>query len=213
MTETLLHETFDRSELPPQLQWLHPPQDWRIRDSALTIRPDAETDYWQRTHYGFQPDNGHLLYAEMRGDFVLSTRVHSEPAHQYDQAGLMVRLSPDCWLKTSVEYEPDEPNRLGAVITNSGWSDWSTQDFPDDVHALSLRVRREDGTDKGGTYIVEYALDEELGGNAQWTQIRLARLLEDDGQTPILCGLYACSPKGAGFSASFDYMKLEPLSP
>ncbi len=104
MTETILHETFDDDEFSPQLQWFHPPQEWRIGESALIINPDAETDYWQRTHYGFQVDNGHLLYAEMQGDFVLTTSVRFEPAHQYDQAGLMVRISPDCWIKTSVEY-------------------------------------------------------------------------------------------------------------
>lgn len=203
MNEPFLHETFDSAELPPQLHWLHPPQSWTIRDSALILQPDAETDFWQRTHYGFRPDNGHLLYAELREDFVLSTRVHFQFAHQYDQAGLMVRLSPDCWLKTSVEYETDEPNRLGAVVTNGGYSDWSTQDFPDEVRSLSLRVRREDGV-----YFVEYTIAEEPPAKSRWTQIRLASLLEDDGRRPILCGLYACSPKGAGFVASFEYLKL-----
>lgn len=204
MTDTILHEQFDSDELHPHLQWFHPPQGWRIRDASLVVSPDAETDYWQRTHYGFQADNGHLLYVETREDFVLSTRVRFEPAHQYDQAGLMVRISPQCWLKTSVEYEPDGPNLLGAVVTNGGYSDWSTQDFPKQMRALTLRVRRE-----GGDYIVEYTLDEAQGPAGRWTQIRLARLLEDDGQAPILCGLYACSPKGAGFTASFDYLKLE----
>ena len=204
MTATILHETFDGAALSPQLHWFHPPQNWRIADAALVISPDVETDYWQRTHYGFQADNGHFLYAEVDADFVLTTRVRFAPAHQYDQAGLMVRLSPQCWLKTSVEYEPDEPNRLGAVVTNHGYSDWSTQDFPKQVNDLSLRVRREDGD-----YFVEYTLDDAEGTAARWTQIRLARLLEDDGRTPIWCGLYACSPKGAGFRASFDHFKLE----
>ena len=203
MPASVFEEAFHSPDLPPQLQWMNPPQTWRIEDGALVLQPDAETDFWQRTHYGFQADNGHLLYAEMADDFVLTTTVRFRPAHQYDQAGLMVRLSPDCWLKTSVEYEPDEPNRLGAVVTNQGYSDWSTQDFPDDVLALSLRVRRE-----GNTYVVEYSLDTEPGDDTRWTQIRMATLLEDDGRTSVLCGLYACSPKGAGFVASFDSLTL-----
>ncbi len=204
MTKTIMHETFDSTGLPSHLSWRCPPQNWCISDSALVVSPDAETDFWQRTHYGFQVDNGHFLYTEPVGDFELSTSVRFAPVHQYDQAGLMVRLSADCWLKTSVEYEPDEPNRLGAVVTNHGYSDWSTQDMEDTVCAVSLRVRRE-----GGAYIVDYSLDAEPGEDTHWTQIRLATLLEDKGSSPVQAGLYACSPKGAGFTAWFEYLKLE----
>jgi len=208
MPETVFHDAFDGPDLSPQLRWQHPPQLWSVEDGALIVRPDAQTDYWQRTHYGFQADNGHFLYVELdptvHERFVLSTRVRFQPAHQYDQAGLMVRISPDCWLKTSVEYEQEEPNRLGAVVTNQGYSDWSTQDFSDEVNALSLRVRRE-----RGDYFVEYALTES-STEPHWTQIRLAKLLADDGHMPIRCGLYACSPKDAGFRAAFDYMTIAP---
>lgn len=35
----------------------------------------------------------------------------------------MIRFSEDCWLKTSVEFESvKEPSRLGAVVTNHGYS-------------------------------------------------------------------------------------------
>jgi regulation of enolase protein 1 (concanavalin A-like superfamily) len=79
-----------------------------------------------------------------RGDFVLSPFVRFHPVYPYDQAGLIVRLSAECWLKTSVEYEPDGPNRLGAV---------------------ALRVRRE-----GADYSVEYAGN----ATTAWSQIRIA---------------------------------------
>jgi regulation of enolase protein 1 (concanavalin A-like superfamily) len=204
MTEPLLHETFDNRELSPLLQWRCPPQDWRVSNGALIVRPDADTDYWQRTNVGFRADNGHLLYAAVSGDFVLSTRVRFTPANMYDQSGLMVRFSEDCWLKTSVEYEPDIPNRLGAVVTNHGYSDWSTQDVADDLTEISLRVRRVDRT-----YFVEYTLEDKPGDDTYWSQLRVATLHEDDGRSPIPCGLYACSPKGAGYSAWFEYLKIE----
>jgi regulation of enolase protein 1 (concanavalin A-like superfamily) len=96
----------------------------------------------QKTHYGFGADNGHLLFKELTGDFVMTTQVRFHPVHPYDQAGLMVRVSPSCWLKTSVEYEPDSPSRLGAVVTNHAYSDWSTQDFPASGGVLGLRIHR-----------------------------------------------------------------------
>ena len=61
--------------------------------------------------------NGDLQFepgAEVSGNVIVTARIRSYPAHQYDQAGLMVRFSSDCWLKTSVEFEPDSPSQLGA---------------------------------------------------------------------------------------------------
>jgi len=203
MTTIISREAFAQAEPDSRLNWFNPPQSWRTIDGSLIIEPDARTDFWQKTHYGFEADNGHFLYAEVEGDFILTTKVHFEPVHQYDQAGLMIRLSSRCWLKTSVEYEPDGPPRLGAVVTNSGYSDWSTQNFSAGKNELRLRVRRE-----ANDYIVEYA---EVGDAAAspWTQIRLARLLEDDGQRPVQAGLYACSPAGAGYVAGFDFLEIE----
>jgi regulation of enolase protein 1 (concanavalin A-like superfamily) len=182
------------------LTWQHAPSRWSLLGEAevLRVEPDAHTDYWQRTHYGFVADNGHFAYADVAGDWVMATHVRFHPVHQYDQAGLMVRWSPSCWLKTSVEYEPGGPGRLGAVVTNHAYSDWSTQPFDGDE--VWLRVRRE-----GSDYIVESSLD-----GRHWEQLRMAHLAEDDGQRRVACGLYACSPKGAGFAAEFSELRIEP---
>lgn len=203
MTEPILFETFDRPTLDGRLRWYCPPVHWSIRDSQLIITPDANTDYWQKTHYGFAVDNGHFLYLQLEGDFVLTTKVRFFPAHQYDQAGLMVRFSPHCWLKTSVEYEPGEPSRLGAVVTNHGYSDWSTQNYPAESNELALCIRR-----TGDDFTVEYAGAHAPGPEpVDWTQIRLAHL-QPPIEAAIQCGIYACSPKEAGFRAEFDYLKI-----
>jgi regulation of enolase protein 1 (concanavalin A-like superfamily) len=207
MTETWLNETFDNPVLDSRLQWFNPPQKWSVNlaTSVLAVEPEAKTDYWQKTHYGFEADNGHFLFAELSGDLILTTQVRFRPVHQYDQAGLMVRISPQCWLKTSVEYEPDGPARLGVVVTNSGYSDWSTQNF--NGHGVSLRVRRE-----GSDYTVEYAEVMGQTGEPEWTQIRIAHLHDDQGGL-VQAGLYACSPLGAGYVAEFDFMRIEKGGP
>ena len=115
MNDLILYEAFERLTFTSDLHWLNPPHTWCVRDSHLVIEADANTDYWQRTHYGFVADTGHFLYTEVSSDFILSTHVYFQPAHQYDQAGLMVRISPQCWLKTSVEYELEEPNSAPKV--------------------------------------------------------------------------------------------------
>jgi uncharacterized protein len=197
LAQSVFYEPFDGPILAPGLAWYCSPAHWSIQDSALVVAPDAGTDYWQRTHYGFRADNGHFLYLVVEGDFVLSTRVRFRPVHQYDQAGLMVRLSSQFWIKTSVEYEPDEPDRLGAVVTSHGFSDWSTQNAPAGLGELELRLRR-----RKDDYTIEY-----LDGGC-WTQIRMAHL-DNPNRLPIQAGIYACSPKGAGFRAEFDFLRVE----
>jgi regulation of enolase protein 1 (concanavalin A-like superfamily) len=183
------------------LRWHSEPTRWSIVDERLRIEPDAQTDFWQRTHYGFQADSGHYLHAAITGDVVLTTHVRFHARNQYDQAGLMVRLDAECWLKTSVEHEPGEPSRLGAVITNHGWSDWSTQDLdPARARDMAFRITR-----RGADYLVEAA-----AGGGGWSQIRLGRLQADRGGL-VQAGIYACSPKDAGMEARFARLTIMAL--
>lgn len=197
-----LHEDFTGPSLDARLRWRCEPASWRIDPEAGSLRvlTDPKTDFWQRTHYGFEADNGHFLHLRAAGDFVLTTRVTSRFAHQYDQAGLMVRLSPTCWLKTSVEFEPEGANRLGAVVTNGGYSDWSTQPLANEVDTVWFRVRAE-----ASDVIVDASLD-----GRGWQQLRMARLLERDAAEAACCGLYACSPQAAGFEAEFAFLRFDP---
>lgn len=200
MGETILHEGFGGPALDSRLRWFCEPPAWRLaHPAALEVETGAETDFWQRTHYGFRADNGHFLYTEAPGDFVVSTHVRVRPAHQYDQAGLMVRVSPGCWLKTSVEHEIDTPAQLGAVVTNAGYSDWSVQDYLAPVIDLHLRVTR-----TGADYVVEHSADA-----SSWRTIRVAHLRGDAAGGDVACGVYACSPKGSGMVASFAHLTIE----
>ena len=202
MTDLPFRETFEGPGLNPSLRWHREPTRWGIEPSrpCLWIEPNAATDFWRKTHYGFEADNGHFLFAEAPGDFVVATKVTLRPVHQYDQAGLMVRASPDCWLKTSVEYEPEGPSVLGAVVTNAGYSDWSTQDVPRGVSDVWFRVRVE-----GMDCLVDASFD-----GIAWWRIRMAPLLDRRDARPLAFGPYACSPKEAGFRAEFHFLDVVP---
>jgi len=198
MAEIILNERFNGSAVDARLQWLNPPPTWSMESAGLVVRPAAETDFWQQTHYGFRADNGHFLHLEIGGDFTVTTRVRFHPAHRYDQAGLMVRVGPSCWIKTSVEYETGGPSKLGAVATNHGNSDWSLQNFPAGRNEVRLRIRRE-----AQDFLVEWA---DASGES-WDLLRVA-YLHESAIHPVLCGLYACSPKGAGFRAEFEFLQV-----
>lgn len=180
----------------PRFHWHAEPGSWAL-DSAsrvLTLRTTGPADFWQRTHYGFRADNGHFLWTAVERDFQMTVRVRMTPLHQYDQAGLMVRISADCWLKTSVEYEDGSFSRLGCVVTNHGYSDWSTQDVAATVTDFALRVTR-----RGADYVVETRLPD-----GPWSQLRVAHLDDGAGSAAVQCGVYACSPKEPGLTAEFQ---------
>ncbi len=197
-----LREVFDRADLDPRLKWMNPPPTWQAggSESVLVVKPCGSSDFWQRTHYGFRVDNGSFLYVGVESDFRMSTRVHLYPRHQYDQAGLMVRISADCWIKSSVEHETDKPSVLGAVVTNGGYSDWSTQEFEGDT--IDLQIVR-----AGADYAIHWREPQQ-----PWQQLRICHLHEDDGRKPVLAGLYACCPKKAGLVAKFEHLTIDPAA-
>ncbi len=196
----LLNEEFNSDQLDSRLRWLNEPQRWRVdsKASALIVEPQPDTDFWRKTHYGFEADTGHFLYAPVDRDFVLTTHVRFAPAHQYDQAGLMVRVNGECWIKTSVEYELDDPPQLGAVVTNGGYSDWSVQDFDPMRHDVWLRINR-----RASDFIVEHS-----DAGITWRPLRVTHL-DTRAAASTDCGVYACSPKGAGFRAEFDFVRID----
>ncbi|WP_413467460.1 DUF1349 domain-containing protein [Metabacillus niabensis] len=198
----ILIEEFNNAEIDKNLGWLSPPKEWKLnyKGSNLIIKTDMQTDFWQKTHYGFQADNGHFLYYEVNGDFRLTTKVKSKPENRYDQAGLMVRFSSDTWLKTSVEFIPDGNSKLGVVVTNQGYSDWSSQEFLEDQISLFYRITRRENN-----YYVDYSLD-----GISWSQIRMTHLVAKTDNIKV--GIYACSPQGEGYEAEFDFIKIENIN-
>ncbi len=178
-------------------KWFHEPKSWKVTSEGLSIEPDSGSDFWQRTHYGFRNDNAHFLYKEVEGDFEMTTTVSFSPKHRYDQAGLCVRLDEDNWLKTSTEYETSEFSHLGAVVTNLGYSDWSTQEIPTDIRRVEYKIIR-----KGQDFEI-YA----KYGQKDFQQIRIAHLHKEAPKINI--GLYACSPTDKGFSALFETFEIK----
>ncbi|MGF1623480.1 MAG: DUF1349 domain-containing protein [Alphaproteobacteria bacterium] len=181
--------------------WLNPPAALRPAGNAADFRTLPRTDFWQRTHYGFRRDDGHLLFAPWTGDFVLEATVALAPNAKYDQAGLMVRCSPSCWLKTSCEFQPEGPSQLGAVVTNTGFSDWSYRPVFPYPGRIRLRIERHGG---------DYLLAARIGDQGPMDVHRVARLLEDDSRGPLMVGLYACSPDGDGCDVAFSEVILDP---
>jgi hypothetical protein len=168
--------------------WFNEPHRWRRAGGELQVSTDPGTDFWRQTHYGFVRDSGHLFGARVPGEFVATVDVHGDYRDQYDQAGLMVRMDAERWVKCGVEYV-DGVAKVSAVVTHAV-SDWSVAPLTAVPQWLRLRVTR-----TGDTLLVEYGVD---GADLQLH--RMAFLPPD---LPVSVGPMACSPDGQGFDVRF----------
>jgi uncharacterized protein len=160
------------------MRWLNEPAVWSGDASDLTVAVEPETDFWRTTHYGFIRDNGHFA---MTG--ALGLRFRGEFAAQYDQAGLMLRLDAEHWIKCGLEL--DGRLWLSVVVTN-GVSDWSQQPAPE--------------PDADGWYEISAVRDRDSVQISCGDQpVRLAPFPEGALQSGPMCA----APKGPGFTARF----------
>ena len=136
-------------------EWVRQPKRATVTDDRIEIITEPHTDLWQRTYYGFRNDNAPVL--QMRTDekfFSFTVKTEFESKRRFDQCGVAIYLDGDNWLKASVEYENDEFQRLGSVVTNDGYSDWATTDIPAGIKAVWYRLSR-----RNSDYCIESSFD------------------------------------------------------
>lgn len=174
------------------LYWFNAPPAWSAEEGTLALQTAPESDFWQRTNYGFQKDDGHLLYTVVHGAFTMEGRVSYRLSNSFDQAGVMVRIDEECWIKACVELEQDGSSLLGVVVTNHGYSDWSVQEYGSKEIDLTLHVER-----RGLDYFISYRRPD-----GRLLPIRTTHL-HAEKTAPVMAGLFACSPGTESLSARF----------
>ena len=181
------------------LVWTRPPRDFTITPEEIRITTEPGTDLWQRTYYGFQNDNAPVLQLETdETRFSFTVRTDFDSRHRFDQCGVAIYLDSENWLKASIEYENEEYQRLGSVVTNLGYSDWATSDIPASVRSMWYRLSRREAD-----YCIECSTD-----GVHFQQMRICHL--HAGAGTIRFGVYACSPENSSFEAVFSQMELGP---
>ena len=180
------------------LQWTRQPKVYSIQPGRIEITTEPGTDLWQRTYYHFRNDNAPVLQMETEEKYFSFTvkTDYTDSGHRFDQCGIVMYLDTDNWLKASVEFENEEFQHLGSVVTNHGYSDWATTAIPADVKTMWYRFsRREDD------YCIECSAD-----GVTFTQMRVCHMWEGAGK--VRFGIYACSPEDSSFKAVFTDMAL-----
>lgn len=169
--------------------WLNQPAAVHADGNNLLVTAREGSDFWRTTSYGFVHDDGHALLTDFPPDSAIEVGFVAAFEQLYDQAGLLIRVDEQTWIKAGIEFT-DGVAHLGAVVTH-GRSDWSMAPVPDwtgrDVtlrasrsgDAVTLRARCEDGP---------------------WQMLRLAPL---DPDAVAAAGPMCCAPTRAGLTVRF----------
>ena len=181
-----------------EFQWTREPASFSVKGDTLAITTAPHTDLWQRTYYHFRNDNAPVFQMKTREkyfSFVVKTDF-TQSHHRFDQCGIVMYLDSENWLKGSVEFENDEFQHLGSVVTNNGYSDWATTAIPSDVKTMWYRFSR-----RADDYCIECSTN-----GVDFTQMRICHM--HAGADEISFGVYACSPEESSFTAVFTDMKI-----
>ncbi len=183
-----------------QFQWLNEPRNTIVTETGVEFDTLPETDFWQRTHYGFQRTDGHAFMTRLWDDFSFSAGADSVYETLFDQSGLLLWVDEDNWAKVSLENGPGggTSGMLGSVVTINGYSDWSTTTLDPIINPIWYRISRR-GSD--------FRFDSSLDGD-EFTQMRIFHMHGD--LTHARVGVYACSPGDSSFHVRFTEITAGP---
>lgn len=172
-----------------EARWINRPP-WHSADGPLIVVTGKETDFWNNTFYGFRHTNGHFHATPVSDDFSLTVTFAASYATLYDQAGAMVRVDDDNWLKCGVEFTDGRRN-FSVVVTRDDQSDWSVMPLDGAVEApVTLRLTRH-----------AEALRVEVEREGRFQLVRLAFLRMPPS---VEAGPMCCSPVGEGLRVTFS---------
>ena len=177
--------------------WTRDPAAVRTDGELLTVTAVEGSDYWRTTLYGFTHDDGHALLAEWPADAAVEVSFDASSLTElYDQAGIMLYVSRDRWIKAGVELNDGVPH-LGAVVTN-GVSDWSLAPVPDWAGEI-VTIRASRAGDAGDAVVLRAR-----AGASGWRTLRVAPFAGAGASA----GPMVCAPTRAGLEVTFTSWRL-----
>lgn len=179
-----------------RMQWFNEPENWSVENDVLTMDVTPQSDYWRISHYGFTVDDAPFLYTLRGGEFEVKVKISGDYKVRFDQAGLMLRIDKENYIKTGIEFVDGKYN-LSTVVTHKT-SDWSVIELEKPVEYVWIKaVRRLDAVE------IFYSFDDK-----EYTMMRNCWLQDN---TPVMVGMMAACPDGNGFKATFEGFKITHL--
>lgn len=201
----------------PALKWFHEPPTWYITHptNMLEMSPGYRGDLWMRTYYPWALKNNHFNASALLApvpfwqNATLELTYTITPKVFYDHAGALVLVDEGTWVKAGIEHFAVGGPHLSVVVTNNGFSDWSTRPLKWDNHTVSLNLRVTKvvhDLEQGAALYVEHW----DGNSNRW---ELARLLPvRSTEVPWRMGPMACAPSAPAheFQTVFSKIYLGP---
>lgn len=181
-------------DLLSHMSWMNDPASAKISGNAITVRSRAKTDFWQKTFDGYAADSGHFFHLPASGDFTFTALINGQYATQYDQAGLMVRIDGENWMRCGTEFI--DGKRYASVVFTRTYSDGSTLPDLSETEPIWWRVVRKNNSI-------------EAFCSVDGTKFMSVRMGYFPTQRTVEVGLMCAAPSGPGFDASFKALKLE----
>lgn len=179
-----------------KMNWFNEPSHWRIEGDRLTMSVTPKSDYWRISHYGFTVDDAPFYYSEYGGEFEAKVKISGDYKARFDQAGMMIRIDHENYIKTGIEFVDGKYN-LSTVVTHHT-SDWSMIALDRSVEAIWIKaVRRLDAIE------IFYSYDDK-----DYHMMRNAWM---EANRPVKIGMFAACPDGNGFEATFSDFKVTHL--
>ncbi|WP_338159015.1 DUF1349 domain-containing protein [uncultured Phocaeicola sp.] len=179
-----------------KMQWFNEPEQWEIKDNTLSMFVTPQSDYWRISHYGFTVDDAPFYYSTYGGEFEVKVKITGDYQARFDQAGLMLRIDHENYIKTGIEFVDGKFN-LSTVVTHKT-SDWSVIALDKPVPYIWIKaIRRLDAVE------IFYSFDDK-----NYTMMRNAWLQDN---SPVMVGVMGASPDGKGFNAKFEHFKVTHL--
>lgn len=179
-----------------KMQWFNEPEKWTVENQALSMFITPKSDYWRISHYGFTVDDAPFYYALYGGEFEVKVKITGDYKNRFDQAGLMLRIDEQNYIKAGIEFV-DGVYNLSTVVTHKT-SDWSVIALEKPVPFIWIKaVRRLDAVE------VFYFFDDKT-----YTMMRNAWMQDN---TPMMVGVMGACPDGDGFNVKFENFKVKHL--
>ncbi len=181
------------SDLVGRMKWLNPPASWHRAGERILVHTGGKTDFWREPPADFR-DNGHFFHLAVNGDFAFQAQMIGQYAAQYDQAGVLLRVDSENWVKCCTEFF--DGVRHASMVFTRGFSDWSA--IPDLSQSAPIwwRVVRKKNW-------VEALCSAD---GKKFTSLRQGYFVAA-ASTDV--GIMCAAPEGPGFEATFDNLKIE----
>jgi len=176
--------------------WTTPPVAVAADGSDLLVSAAEGSDAWRHTAYGFVHDDAHALLAPLDDPGAVEVTFDAALDQQFDQAGLVLRVDEETWLKAGVEFA-DGSCQLGAVVT-LGRSDWSVAPVPGWAgRRVTVRASR-----SGDAVTIRARVDDE-----PFTLVRVAAF---PAGSAVQAGPFCAAPTRSGLVVRFRSWRTGP---